>query len=158
MKKIFVFSMLISLAAVCSCQKQDSAAERQHAQLKAELDAREKALDEREKVLDEREKALAERENAAAQSVSNVPSRGQVRDPAELQAEKDRRLQQLPADARQLIPDSEQMETRIKEKERRKEERRAQKQRRLEERTRTSGSAVAPAAEATSPSPSPAPQ
>ena len=41
--------MLISFAMICSCQKQDSAAE-QLAQRKAELDAREKALDEREKV------------------------------------------------------------------------------------------------------------
>src|SRR3989454_6203060 len=57
MKKLFVLSMLISFAMVCSCQKQDSAAEPQLAQRKAELDAREKALDEREKALAEREKA-----------------------------------------------------------------------------------------------------
>jgi hypothetical protein len=38
--------MLISLAMVCCCQKQDAAAEQQLAQRKAELDAREKALDE----------------------------------------------------------------------------------------------------------------
>src|SRR6267142_5105622 len=59
MKKLFVLSMLIPLAMVCSCQKQDAAAEQQLAQRKVELDAREKALDEREKALSEREKAIA---------------------------------------------------------------------------------------------------
>jgi hypothetical protein len=49
MKKLFTLTMLISFAMICSCQKQDSAAEQQLAQRKAELDAREKALDEREK-------------------------------------------------------------------------------------------------------------
>jgi len=66
MKKFFVISMLISFAMICSCQKQDLAAEQQLAQRKAELDAREKALD-------EREKALAERENAA----TNISARFQ---------------------------------------------------------------------------------
>jgi hypothetical protein len=59
MKKLFVLSILIPLAMVCSCQKQDAAAEQQLAQRKAELDTREKALDEREKALAEREKAIA---------------------------------------------------------------------------------------------------
>jgi hypothetical protein len=51
--------MLISFAMICSCQKQDSVAEQQLTQRKAELDAREKALDEREKALAEREKGRA---------------------------------------------------------------------------------------------------
>jgi hypothetical protein len=59
MKKLFVLSMLIPLAMVCSCQKQDAVAEQQLAQRKAELDTREKALDEREKALAEKEKAVA---------------------------------------------------------------------------------------------------
>jgi hypothetical protein len=59
MKRLFVLSMLIPLAMVCSCQKQNAAAEQQLAQRKAELDPREKALDEREKALAEREKAVA---------------------------------------------------------------------------------------------------
>jgi hypothetical protein len=59
MKKLFALSMLIPLAMVCSCQKQDAAAEQQFAQRKAELDTREKALDEREKALAEKEKAIA---------------------------------------------------------------------------------------------------
>ena len=59
MKRLFVLSMLIPLAMVCSCQKQNAAAEQQLAQRKAELDTREKALNEREKALAEREKAVA---------------------------------------------------------------------------------------------------
>jgi hypothetical protein len=59
MKKLFVLSMLIPLAMVCSCQKQSAAADQQLAQRKAELDTREKALDEREKALAVREKAVA---------------------------------------------------------------------------------------------------
>jgi hypothetical protein len=59
MKRLFVLSMLIPLAMVCFCQKQNAAAEQQLAQRKAELDTREKALDEREKALAEREKAVA---------------------------------------------------------------------------------------------------
>ena len=59
MKKLFVLLMIIPLAMVCSCQKQNAAAEQQFAQRKAELDTREKALDEREKALAEREKAVA---------------------------------------------------------------------------------------------------
>ena len=51
--------MLIPFGIICSCQKQDLAAEQQLAQRKAELEAREKALDEREKALAEREKATA---------------------------------------------------------------------------------------------------
>jgi hypothetical protein len=59
MKKLFALSTFISLAIICSCQKQDSAAEQQLAQRKTELDAREKALEEREKALAERTKVVA---------------------------------------------------------------------------------------------------
>jgi hypothetical protein len=59
MKKLFALSMLIPLAMVCSCQKQDAAADQQLAQRKAELDTREKALDQREKALAERERMIA---------------------------------------------------------------------------------------------------
>jgi chromosome segregation ATPase len=106
MKKLFALTMLISFAMICSCQKQDSTAERQLAQRKAELDAREKALDEREKALAEREKATA-----SARTISPaIQSRGQVRDPAEVKAERDRRLQQLPPDVQKLIPDPSQVQ------------------------------------------------
>ena len=92
MKKVFALLMLITFAMICSCQKQDSAAEQQVAQRKAELDAREKALDERERALAEREKVRAR----APGIPSDLQSRTQVRDPAEVKAERDRRLQQLP--------------------------------------------------------------
>src|SRR5262249_13406447 len=135
MKKLFVLTMLISFAMVCSCQKQSSAAERQLAQRKAELDAREKALD-------EREKALAERENPTA-STSTLPPKlqspgkvtdpkqvGKVTDHKQMQAEIEKRIQQLPSDVRDLIPDPEQGNAKNEAK---MQERRARRERRLEE-------------------------
>ena len=110
MKKIFIVSMLTSFAMICSCQKQDSTAEAQLAQRKTELDTREAALDEREKALVERERALAEREKAVA-NVRTIPPRaqGQTPDAAQIQAERDRRIQQLPPEFRALIPDRSQV-------------------------------------------------
>ena len=101
MRKIFVLSTFICFATICACQKQDSAAEAQLAQRKAELDTREKALDEREKALVEREKALA--------NSRIIQSRQQARNPAEVDAEREKRLQQLPPEVRALIPNREQM-------------------------------------------------
>ena len=101
MKRLFVLSMFICFAMICACQKQDSAAIAQLAQRKQELDTREKALDEREKALVEREKALA--------NSRIIPSRQQVRNPAEVEAEREKRLQQLPPEVRALIPSREQM-------------------------------------------------
>jgi hypothetical protein len=155
MKKMFVLSMLVSFAMICSCQKQNSAVEQQLAQRKVELDAREEALverksalDEREKALDEREKAPDEREKALAEKQKGTMNarpnptnvQAQTPDPAQVQAERDRMIQQL------SIPDS-------------------PSQRELN----LSGAAVSPAAgaaapttssalDATSPTPSPAPQ
>ena len=86
---------------ICSCQKQDSAADAQLAQRRAELDAREKAIDEREKALVEREKALAN---------SRIIQPRQARNPAEVEAEREKRLQQLPPELRALIPNREQMD------------------------------------------------
>jgi len=82
MKKLFTLTMLISFAMICSCQKQDSAAERQIAQRKAELDAREKALAEREK---------------ATTNIRRIPADVQRRipDPAQVQAQRDKRRQQM---------------------------------------------------------------
>jgi chromosome segregation ATPase len=154
MKKIFVLSMLILLAMICSCQKQESAAEQQLAQRKAELDAREKALA-------EREKAVA----GLRRIPPDLQSRGQVRDPAQLKAERDRRLQQLPRDVQALIPDRSRIQAEKDEKDRMIQEQLAQRQRRMEElqRLRMSpavkpGAAASPEAEATSPTPSPTPQ
>ena len=145
---------------ICSCQKQDSAAEQQLAQQKTALDAREKALGEREQelnlretVLNERGNALAKKEKAAANArtiAPNVQSQDAVRDAAEAKAERDRRIQQLPPEIRALIPDPSQVNSAKAEKERRTQERLAQRQRKLE----MSGGAIFPAPEATSPTPS----
>ena len=86
---------------ICACQKQDSAAEAQLAQRKAELDAREKALDEREKAVGEWEKAVAKSRI--------IQSRQRARNPAEVEADREKRLQQLPPELRALIPNREQM-------------------------------------------------
>jgi len=86
---------------ICACQKQESVTEAQLAQRKTELDTREKALDEREKALNEREKAVAN---------GRVMQPGQqARNPADVEAEKEKRLQQLPPELRALIPNREQM-------------------------------------------------
>jgi hypothetical protein len=142
MKNIFIISLLISFAMICSCQKQDSTLEQQLAQRKVELDARETELDERQTELNEREvrldgreKALAEREKAAANARAvrpDVESRSVTRDPAQLEAEKDRTMQQLPAELRALVPDRSQMNAAKAEKDRQTQEQRAQRQAGLE--------------------------
>jgi hypothetical protein len=151
MKKVFALSMLISVAMICSCQKQDSAADQQLAQRKAEVDAREKALDEREKALAEREKVRAR----APTIPSDVPSRSPVREPAQVKAEREKRLQQLPPDLQGLIADPAQGRD---ENDTRMQERLAQRQRRMEqlERGRMAHAVKPFGAEATSPTPSPA--
>jgi hypothetical protein len=172
MKKNFILSVIISFAMICSCQKQDSTAEQQVTQRKTELDARETALDERDKelslretALNERENALAKKEKAAANAPTTAPgaqSQDVIRDAAEVKAERDRRLQQLPPEIRALVPDPSQVNAARAEKDRLTQERLAQgqsapeqlqsqKQRKL----KMSGGAIFPAAEATSPTPSP---
>ena len=101
MKMMFVLLLVISFGMICACQKQDSAAEAQLAQRKSELDAREKALDEREKAVNEWEKAVA--------NSRIIQSRQQARNPAEVEAEREKRLQQLPPELRALIPNRAQM-------------------------------------------------
>jgi hypothetical protein len=175
MKKIVILSMLISVGMICSCQKQDSAAEQQIAQRKAEQDAREQALDERVNaldervnVLDEKVKALAEKEKATTNARTILPGvQDQIPDPAQVKAESDRRIQQLPTEAPALIADPSQVNSAEDEKDRLRQERLAQsqrdpeeiqrqRQRKLEQKWRMSHAAVSPAAEATSPTPSPA--
>jgi hypothetical protein len=112
MKKLFVLSMLIPLAMVCSCQKQDAAAEQQLAQRKAELDTREKALDEREKALAEKEKAIARAAMIPADAKlrglkkdasSNVPPSATIPpglappDNSQLKASREKRIEELRA-------------------------------------------------------------
>jgi len=88
---------------ICACQKQDSAVDAQLVQRKAELDAREKALDEKEKALLEREKAVA--------NSPIIRSRQQARNPAEVEAEREKRLQQLPPELRALVPNPAQVDS-----------------------------------------------
>jgi len=158
MKKIFVLSMLVPFAMICSCQKQDSTAEQKLAQRKVELDEREKALDEREKALAERERTVA--------NTRKLPAAVQVRprspDAAQLKAERDKRIQQLPADVQVqgLIADPARIKAQNDEKDSRIQELLAQRQRRMEElqKARMSRKIVPPPAEVTSPSPSPTPE
>jgi len=103
MKKMFVALLLICFAMICACQKQDSAAEAQLVQRKAELDAREKALDEREKAVSKWEKAVA--------NSRIIQSRQQARNPAEVEADREKRLQQLPPELRALIPNPAQVDS-----------------------------------------------
>ena len=97
-------STLIAFAMICACQKQDSAAEAQLAQRKTELDVREEALVQREKAVDQREKAVAEKEKAVADN-RVIQSQRQAPDAAQAEAERQRRIQQLPPEIRALIPD-----------------------------------------------------
>jgi DNA repair exonuclease SbcCD ATPase subunit len=121
MKKVLILSMFTSFTIICSCQKQDSAAEQQLAQRKAELDTREEALDERVNGLQERVNALDERVNALSEkerATMNVRPhltdvQGQVSDPTQVQAERDRAIQQLSA----MIPSRSQIEEAEKERE-----------------------------------------
>ncbi len=118
MKKLFVLSMLIPLTMVCSCQKQDAAAEQQLAQRKAELDTREKALDEREKALAERQKAVARAAILPADlqsralkkdASSNVPPSATIppglapTDNSQLKASRERRMGELRAIRQQRL-------------------------------------------------------
>ena len=170
MKKIFVLSMLISFRMICSCQKQDSAAEQQLAQRKAELDAREQALDERVNALDEKVKVLAEKEKANTNARTILPAvQDQIPDPAQVKAESDTRIEQPLPNAGVLIADPSQVNSAEDEKDRLRQEGLAQSQpgpeevqrriqRKLEatQKWRMSGAAVSPAAEATFPTLSPA--
>jgi hypothetical protein len=186
MKKNFILSTVISFAMICSCQKQDSAAEQQLAQRKTQLDARETALDEKDKelslretALNERENALAKKQKAAASAPATAPDaqpQGVIRDAAEAKAERDRRLQQLPPEIRALIPDPSQMNAARAEKDRMARERLARQpprseklQSEMQRKLQMSGRAIFPAPEATSatqspseeaasPSPSPTPE
>ena len=158
--------MLSSFAVICSCQKQDSVAEAQLAQRKTELDAREEAVVQREKAVDEREKAVAQRERAVA-NARIIQSQHQVPDAAEAEAERQRRIQQLPPELRALIPDRSRVDAERAAKKATTEQQRAvQTQRSLEDAQKKKGIGGAfaspavevPQADAFSPSPSPTPQ
>jgi hypothetical protein len=173
MKNILVLSMLISSIMICSCQKQESTAQEQPDQRKVELDAREEALaerkivldgrekglDERQRALEKREKSLAERERAAMNARTN-PTDAQTPNPAQMQAERQRVVQQFSG----RIPDKAQLQAQKAEKESETEQQRRQSQSLQEEKlkaieskwhsTGMSSGAVYPAPAATSPPPS----
>ena len=159
MKKIFILPIVISVAMICSCQKQDSAADAQLAQRKSELDAREKALDEREKAVSEWEKAMTKFRAIP----SDLQSRKPFVDPEQAKAERERRIQQLPPELQALIPDRSLLDAQTAEKGTATEDR-AERLRRLEEERKKMMSPIAsPNAESSdtqpdSPSPSPTPQ
>lgn len=148
MKKVFVLSMLLPFALVCSCQKQDAAAEQQLTQRKAELDAREKALDEREKALADREKLAAKPRVphvpriAPAEPQRSVPPelKGLIADPSQSRAERDQRMQE-----------------RLAERQKRMEELHKMRAARALPRPQATAPAIE-ATEATSPTPSPTPE
>src|SRR6266513_721189 len=173
MKKIFILSILISLGMICSCQKQNSAAEQQLAQRKAELDAREQAINQREqaanqteRAVTQRDKVLAEKEKATTNARTILPGvQGQIPDPAQLNAQSDGRIQQLPADDESLIADPSQRNAEKVEKDRRTQELLAQRRRTPEEIERQRQRkfeliqrTMSGAAEATSATPSPTPR
>jgi hypothetical protein len=164
--------MLISFAMICSCQKQDSAAEQQLAQPKTEVDARETALIERLNALDEKVNALDKRLNALAENekskanVQTIPPDAQsqdvIRDETEAKAERDRRIQEFRAEIRALIPHPSKVTAGDPAKQARPaprqlgpEDLQRQWQSKLDK-AKMSGKAVFPAAEAGSPTPSPA--
>src|ERR1041385_4472700 len=76
MKNLFVLPLVIALSIFCSCQKQQTDAERQaeiNRQVQQRLDAEHQAqekekLAQRESELNAREKALPEKQNAVAES------------------------------------------------------------------------------------------
>ena len=165
MRRIFILSTFICFATICSCQKQDSAADAQLAQRKAELDTREKALDEREKALVEREKAITKfRPIPSNRPIpSDLQSRRLALDPEHAKAERERRIQQLPPELQALIRDRSLLDARTAEKGTATEDR-AERLRRLEEERRKKMSDIAsPNADSSdtqpgSPSPSPTPE
>jgi hypothetical protein len=172
MKRIFILSVLISLGMICSCQKQDSAAEQQLTQRKA--DAREQAFDERvngleERVneLDKRVSALAEIRNAGATAPA-AQSQVVIRDPAQVQAEVNSGIEQAPSDAQARIADplqgdpekaeKDRMREQLAQSQRGLEDQQSRRQRKLEQiqKWRMSGAAASTPAQATSSIPSPA--
>ena len=68
-----------------------------------------------EKAVDEREKAVAERERAVA-NTRVIQSQRQAPDAAQAEADRQRRIQQLPPELRALIPDRSRMDAERAEK------------------------------------------
>ena len=124
MKKTFALSLLLPLALVCSCQKQDSAAEQQLAQRKTDLDAREKALDDREKALQAREKLAVKPRvpsvpriapAATAEPRQTVPPelKGLIADPSQLRNEREQRMQERLAERQRKLEEVQRRRVRV---------------------------------------------
>jgi hypothetical protein len=151
MRRVFVLSMLIALAMICSCQKQDAGTEAELAKRKVE------------KAVDEREKAVAEREKAVA-NTRIVQPRTQTLNAAQAEAERQRRIQQLPPEVKAFILDRSRMDAAKAEKDRAAQQRAVQTQAAFEDARPkkippiAEPAAEAPEAEATSQVPSPTPQ
>jgi hypothetical protein len=165
MKKMLILSMLISFTIICSCQKQDSVAEQQLAQRKLELDAREEAIDKRLNALDEKVNALDEKVNALAEEeqstmdADTTPAavQGETPDPEQVQAERDRAIQQFSAEMRALVPNDSKMKAQSDmERHRAMEELQSQRQlqNQRQRKLEMSNGAVFPAPEGNSPTPS----
>jgi hypothetical protein len=127
-----------------------------------ELDSREQALDEREKALEQRERAVAEREKVVPNS-RIIQRRTQVPDAAQAEAERQKRIQQLPPELRALIPDRSRIDAGKIGKEETAQEQAAQFQRGMENARRNKMSAIAapaqevPETDTASESPTPTP-
>jgi len=146
--------------------KKDSAAQEQLTQPKTERGTREEALAERltsleEKVnrLDQRVNELAEKETTAANARPNPADvQGQTSDPAQIQAEKERMIQQFSGmilSSSQVTAGNPAKQERQSQRQLGPEDLQRQWQDKLDK-ARMSGKAVFPAAEAASPTPSPA--
>ena len=165
MKKIFVLSVLTSVAVICACQKKDSAAEEQLTQLKTQPGGPEQKLAERlnsleQKVnrLDQSVKELAEKQNAPINARTNLTDvQNRPSDSAQIQAENEKMIQEFSA----MISHASQVTAGDPAKQERPGQRQLgpeDLQRQWQDKTKMSGKAVFPAAEATAPSPSPNPE
>ena len=166
MKKIFVLSVLTSVAMICACQKNDSGAQEQSTQPKTEPGGREEALaalaerqnslEEKVNRLDQRVRELAEiGKNTTNARTSPADVQDQTSDPAQIKAENERLIQQLssmirprsrePAGdpAKQARPAQRQLSP-------------EDLQRQYQDKMKMAGQAVFPATGAASPGPSPA--
>lgn len=157
--------MVASLAMLCACQKEESAAEKQTAQPKTELGSRDEALAERvnsleEKVnrLDQSVKELAEKEKATMNARTSSPDvQAQTSDPEQVQAENEKMIQQFAA----MMSRASQPRVGDPAKQGRTAQRQLgpeDLQRQWQDKMKMSGKAVFPAAQAASPTPSPAPE
>jgi hypothetical protein len=166
MKKMFVLSVLTSVAMICACQKKDSAAQKQLTQPKTERGTREEALAERLTSLEEKVNRLGQRVNELAEKetttmnarTSRADVQGQTSDSAQIQAEKERLIQQFSGmilHSSQVTAGDPAKQARPAPRQLGPEDLQRQWQDKLDK-ARMSGKAVFPAAEAASPTPSPA--